>query len=316
LNGDNELIAFRAAGVGFMEFLPGVLYVLLATTTLAYINSIAFIPAANQAFKSKLSTLGRATLPALLREGVFIDTIPGLVFFFQRVRPSDLTIEGIFVQDSREPEVQMSIVAERAQISCQQDLSNLTFRISSGVITRTGEDLKEAQVIGFKDYELNLPLAEMLDASPDISKGKREMSLGELYERTRQKTSHSPYPYALEFHQRLALPLSCLLLGLVGAPLGAVFRQRQRMTGVTLGLSIFLIYYLILSAGKGIGENGIVPPSLSIWTANALTLVTACYLWVKVHRETPFKAASLWKDGMTRWKTSSRSHSECQGSGK
>jgi lipopolysaccharide export system permease protein len=97
----------------------------------------------------------------------------------------------------------------------------------------------------------------------------------------------------LEFHQRIALPLSCLFLGLVGAPLGTLFRQGNRMTGVTLGLGIFLIYYVVLSAGKGLGENGVVQPIVAIWTPNILTLALALYLWVKTERETPFKAARV-----------------------
>lgn len=294
LNGDNELIAMRAAGISFREFLPPVLCVLLLTTILSFFNTIYIIPSANLAFKEKLKTLGRASIPALLREGTFIDIIPNLVFFFQSVNTSDLSIEGIFVQDRRKADVQLSIVAERAQVIYQKELRFLTFKISNGIITRVAEDLKDAQAVSFKAYDLTLCLDDMLGGAGGVSKGKREMSMAELMEMIRQGGKKPDARYALEIQRRLALPVGCMLLGLLGAPLGALFRPRSRMTAITLGLGAFLCYYIILSAGNGLGKNGFLPPFLAAWLPNILTLLAACYLWIKVRNETPFRLAALW----------------------
>jgi lipopolysaccharide export system permease protein len=99
--------------------------------------------------------------------------------------------------------------------------------------------------------------------------------------------------YSLEFHQRLALPLSCLLLGLISVPLGTIFNQRSRMTGITLGLCTFLAYYIILSAGKGFAETNIIPTWAAVWTPNILAMAAAAYLWSKSQRETPFRIAAF-----------------------
>ncbi len=45
LNSDNELIAFRAAGTGFLGFLPPVLAVLSLISILAFVNTIWVLPA-------------------------------------------------------------------------------------------------------------------------------------------------------------------------------------------------------------------------------------------------------------------------------
>jgi lipopolysaccharide export system permease protein len=294
LNSDNELIAIRSAGVGFRELLPPVMSVLLLMTVLSFFNTLYIIPSANLAFKEKLRSLGRASVPALLREGTFIDTIPNLVFFFESVNPSNLAIEGIFVQDHRKPDVQLSIVAERAQVTYQKDMRFLTFKIFNGIITRVADDLKDAQAVSFKAYDLTLSLEDMLQVG-EVSKGKREMSIAELLEMIRLGGGNPDARYILEVHRRLALPVGCMLLGLLGAPLGAIFRPRSRMAGMTLGLLAFLGYYLILSAGNGIGKNGLIPPVLGAWIPNILTLLGACYLWIKMQKETPFKLAFLWE---------------------
>src|SRR5208337_1883253 len=112
---------FRAAGTGFLGFLPPVLGVLVFTTLLAFINAIFVIPLTNHAFQVKLRSLGRNSIPALMKEGVFISTIPNLVFFFRSVDHSNLSIKGVFVQDQRQPKEKVTIAAESAQIVIPQD---------------------------------------------------------------------------------------------------------------------------------------------------------------------------------------------------
>ena len=65
------------------------------------------------------------------------------------------------------------------------------------------------------------------------------------------------------------------------------------MTGITLGVGIFLTYYILLSAGKTLGDSRLVPPFFAVWTPNLLSFVLVVYLWTKMHRETPFYIALL-----------------------
>ena len=303
LNGDNELIAFRAAGISFGQFFPIVLVVLLFITIVSYFNTLLVIPFATTAFEAKLRSLARAGLPILMKEGTFIDTIPKMVFFFRSVNPADLSIDGVFLEDEREPRVRASIVAEHASIAYSRDQNQLIFRITNGIITRIGDEMKDAQAVSFKVYDLSLSLDDLFGLRDKVSKSRGQMTLMELLQKVRE-TARAPgemVRFALEFHQRLALPFSCLLLGLIGAPLGVLFKGRGRMTGVTLGLGVFLAYYIALSAGRGLGENCIVSPFLATWLPNILTLAAAAYFWIKIQRETPFGLPAAWNHLVARY---------------
>lgn len=302
LNSDNELIVFRASGLSFKQFLPAILSVVMVTTLLSFYNTIYVMPLANKAFEYKLKSLRRASLPVFLKDGTFIDAIPNLVFFFQNVNPSELSIEGVFVQDQRQPDVRLVIVAQSARIVYDRNLSHLVFKISNGVITRIPDNFSDAQAVAFKTYDLALSLDALFPIAAIDSKNKKTMSLRGLYDMVVKAGGKNGIGYALEFNQRVALPLSCLLLGLVGAPLGAMFRQRSRMTGITLGLLVYLGYYVLLSAGKGLGENGLLPASLAMWIPNLFTLAIAVYLWTKIQRETSFGLASLFKSRSAKLK--------------
>ena len=162
------------------------------------------------------------------------------------------------------------------------------------MITRIADSLKDAQSVSFKNYDFTISMDEILGAAEKGPKKKREMNLRELFEQVRGgKDKRVVANFSLELHQRLSFPAACLLLGLLGPPLGSLFRQRSRMTGVTVGVGIFLTYYVILSAGKGLGENDIISPFFAVWTPNILSFVLMVYLWAKMHRETPFLLMGL-----------------------
>lgn len=294
LNSDNELVAFRAVGTSFLQFLPPVLGILLFSSVVSFFNVIYIVPLSNGAFELKLKSLGRASIPALMKEGVFISAIPKLVFFFKSVDHTDLSIKGVFVQDQRHPDEKVTITAESAQLLIPQDSRNITFLVENGVITRTAKHLKDAQAVSFKNYDFVLSLDEIMGAVERGIKKKREMNLSELYAQIEaSRDTRTRVYWSLELHSRLAFPSACLLLGLLGPPLGSIFRQRSRMTGITIGVAIFLTYYVMLSAGKGLGENGIISPFFAVWTPNLLCLFLSVYLWWRMHTEKPSMLSGL-----------------------
>jgi lipopolysaccharide export system permease protein len=82
-------------------------------------------------------------------------------------------------------------------------------------------------------------------------------------------------PYRTNLADRWALPLSCLIVVLVAAPLGIVYNRRGVLAGVATGIFIFfammLTRYLFLALGKGIastprGDRGF-PTRSSGWSA-------------------------------------------------
>jgi lipopolysaccharide export system permease protein len=299
LTADNELIVMRAAGIKFSQFLPSVVSVMFLTTVISLYTAMQLMPTANTLFRQKLKSLGRAALPILLKEGTFINTIPKMIFYFQNVDTSNLALQGIFVEDRREPSVQVAIVAERGQIIYQHSKDVLVFRIFNGIITRVKEDFENAQTVSFREYELPINLDQLFQADENPSKHRTEMTFPELTQTIKGGTleKRDRNRHIMEYHLRFALPLACLALGLLAAPLGAFFQHGKRMGGVILGLGLFLGYYVLLTGARGLGENGVLPPKLAIWIPNLLTLSLGLYLWVKIQRETPVRLVVL----LRRW---------------
>jgi lipopolysaccharide export system permease protein len=302
LTADNELIVMRAAGIKFSQFLPSVVSVIFLTTVISLYTAMQLMPTCNTLFRQKLKSLARATLPILLKERTFINTIPKMIFYFQNVDASNLTLQGIFVEDRRESGIQIAIVAERGQIIYQHSKDVLVFRILNGIITRVEEDFENAQTVSFREYELPINLDELFQSDENKSKHRTEMTFSELTRTIQGGTleARDRNRHIMEYQMRFALPLACLVLGLLAAPLGSCFQHGHRMGGVILGLGLFLSYYVLLTGARGLGENGFLPPKLATWIPNLLTLCLGIYLWFKVQRETPVRLFLLLRSWQFR----------------
>jgi lipopolysaccharide export system permease protein len=89
-----------------------------------------------------------------------------------------------------------------------------------------------------------------------------------------------------EFHERLALPVSCFILTILGFPLGFLSGSRHRSMGLSLGLASFILYYVFLTAAKTISESLIMPAFIAMWLPNLIFLLLTLFVIKKVAQET------------------------------
>lgn len=88
----------------------------------------------------------------------------------------------------------------------------------------------------------------------------------------------------VSFHQKLALPFTCFVFGLFGIPLG--LRPHRTSTSLGLGLSLvfILLFYVLMTIGRALGENGTLPPMLASWAPNVIFGGVGIYMLVKASK--------------------------------
>ena len=72
------------------------------------------------------------------------------------------------------------------------------------------------------------------------------------------------YLVQMELHKKFSIPFACLIMALMGLPLG-MHAKGGKSWGVAVALVVFLGYYLMLSAAWSFGETGDYPPAVGMW---------------------------------------------------
>jgi lipopolysaccharide export system permease protein len=91
--------------------------------------------------------------------------------------------------------------------------------------------------------------------------------------------------YGVEIHKKFALPFSCIIFVLLGAPLA--IRSGKRGMTISIGFSIllFLVYYIFLIGGEKLADRRLMEPWLAMWLANIIFLVVAVVILRQTNRE-------------------------------
>ena len=292
---DNELTAMKAAGISFYQIIPPVAllagFAWLVTLTLS--NFV--LPHANSAFKRAILDMARSRGELILKERIFNDQFAGLVFFINSISPDGRHLRQVFIADSRSPETRSSIIAEEGFVIHSADGNQMTLRLLRGQIFRVAAEMQSLQTIRFQNYDFNLNLDSLALGDKEFRKAEKHLDFNELRQKlaAAQVGSREYNKLSYEFHRRLSLPFACIVLGFLAAPLSVQSRTGSRLSGVVLGLLLFLLYYVFISAAKALGEGGSYPPAVGMWLPNVIFSALAIILWIKTARESPSKTINV-----------------------
>ncbi len=90
--------------------------------------------------------------------------------------------------------------------------------------------------------------------------------------------------YLIEFHNRFALPTACLVLAMVGIPLGLSSKKSGKSGGFVLTIVLVFVYYFVSLIGVSLAKQGRVSPAFGAWLANLVFFAAALFLLWQAER--------------------------------
>src|SRR5207244_13420287 len=127
---------------------------------------------------------------------------------------------------------------------------------------------------------------QVLEAAPPAQVRARafsEMNTGEL--RHHSRTGPDWVEARIELHQRMALPLACIMLALVGIPLGVSSRKGGKSAGYVTGLFLaFFCYHLSFITLIGLAKQHVIPVEVAVWTLNAVFMLAGLLLIARLYQ--------------------------------
>ena len=272
INNENELMVLKASGISLYRMLPPVIIVALCTALLTGLFSIYLIPAGNRAKVELAFQLAKQKIERSIHEKRFSESLGDIVLYTDRIDQKTNTWNGVYISDMRDSQHPVTIISESGIISADSNRGTFSISLQKGILNRATSDAD--QTINFEQYDIVLPL-ETPSTNPLAKTGRSTMLQSELLAEADRLGGNTrvAVSYLNEFHERLALPLSCFILTLLGFPLGFLSGSRHRTVGVPLGLAIFILYYVLLTGAKTLSESLIIPAAFAMWLPNSIFLV-------------------------------------------
>ena len=278
LAADSEITAMRASGIAVWSFVRVVGMVALAAWGISLWNSLYLAPRASAAISRIEASLANAQASYEVQPRVFYEDFKNYVLYVQDVRAGQgaANWRGIFLADVTDPRAPKITTADRATV-VNGAHQTITMRLRDGTESQTVPD-QPGQYTVSTFGQTDLPLET--GAQEDVHLGRSDtpilaMTNAELLARTHGKNGRI---YEIEFQKRLAYPAACLVLMLVGVPLGISSRRGGKGAGFVLTIVLVFLYYFLSSTGTALARQHKIPAFLGVWQANLIFAVCGILL--------------------------------------
>ena len=270
LNVDNELVILRMSGMNF----KGISLPVAVLGTLCFLLNVAVSfyigPKSGIKLKDEISDIIRTRTPLAIDEGRFNTSFKNTVIFVKE-KPSEDTIRGIFIYDNRNKEEPRVLLAREGAISVQGG-TNINFLLQDGYINMVKGD--STTELFFQKYNMVLKLE-----IETPSRRNADLTPPELVEKLKTTEKRRAAPLYLELHRRLSLPLLCIVLIFFGPSLSLLAGKTGKLGGLTIGLSVFTVYYMLLIYGENLARAGKVSHYIGAWSPTVILGVFAFLLF-------------------------------------
>jgi LPS export ABC transporter permease LptG/LPS export ABC transporter permease LptF len=279
LSADSEITAMRAVGVGVWYFVKVVSAVAILAWGVSLANSLYVAPKATEALLRLKDSLKNQQASFAIQPRVFYEDFKNYVLYVGDVRAGTgfARWQRIFLADLSDPAAPKITTAEEAVVT-NDGPNTLLMRLRSG--TEHGMESTNGspqyQVSTFEETELPLTIG----AQEDTHLGRVDAPIlaltnHQLYARSQGAGGR---PYLIELHKRFAYPAACLVLMLIGIPLGLSSRRGGKSTGFVVTIALVFIYYSLSLTGVSLAREGKVPVFAGVWAANILFALSGLVL--------------------------------------
>ncbi len=270
MQGDSELIAIRAAGVGNMQITLPVLGLGVVLSVFAFVINLYGVPLAAGIVRQVAMQTAIYKLESPIEPGVFNTEVAGYTIY---VKDGDLTDgkwKNIFIhtEDVRTGTVRL-ITSKQGRIDTTDQLSELVLEDAvSTTITPDGPDEKFiSELIGEFRFAIKTRRGELIEKLANAESSVEELGLTQLSRYAKTKEGKERTEAQILWQRRIILSLTPLIFCLLGTALVLRFNRGGRGFGILLSLMSLITYYLLAFLGEqlartekiGVFEGSLIP---------------------------------------------------------
>lgn len=277
---DSEITAMRAAGVGAGRILKIVAVFGVAAWVLALANNALVAPRSTSALAALQTNLASSQVSFEIQPRVFYEDFKNSVVYVQdSTSGSGAAVwKKVFRADTGTPGAVKITLAQQAVVSGGKD--GFRLHLVNGEVHEvkvTAPDQYTITTFAETDTVLN---------QPPVQRPAQELvpiqqtSTRDLVVNARTSKADQARLYWIEFNRRLAQPSACLVMVLIGIPLGLSSKKGGKGAGFVLTIILVFVYYFISVTGLSLARSGKLPAVVGVWLANMVfAVIGSLLLW-------------------------------------
>ncbi len=297
LAADSEITAMRASGLGVWTFLRVISIFVLVAWLLALGNSVYLAPRSLAALGQLEDNLKSSQASFEVQPRVFYEGFPKLILYVQDVKAMSggALWKGVFLADLSDPAApRISLAHEGLLVS--QGPDTLDLHLTNGSTHETDpRNPDQYQISTFQTTDIPLQVPTSQTSQEHEPTTLAEIKFADLLRNARTADPVTRRWQLIEYHRRLALPTACIVLALVGIPLGLSSKKGGKSSGFVLTILLVFLYYSISLIGVSFARQGRLPPAAGVWLADFMFLVGGVFLlWQSERRPIELTALRSW----------------------
>jgi len=284
LAADSEVTAMRASGMGALSFVRIVSILSFAALAFGLVNALYFAPRGAADLLRLEDQLKSSQASIEVQPRVFYEQFKDYVLYVQDLRAgSGASIwHHVFLADLTQPANPNVTTADQAIVSRPDPSDPQDLRLLLLTGSKHDPNPTDPNQYDFATFpQSNLPLELTTQDDTHISRLNTHLQalpLPELFARIHGVLPAGEPPLSLadlraariELNSRFSYPFACLVLMLIGVPLGLSSKRGGKSTGFVLTLLLVLAYYVLSDFGVAFAKSGRLSPFLGVWAANLI----------------------------------------------
>ncbi len=198
---------------------------------------------------------------------------------------------------------------DKAIDSIKRDLNKVSTRVRAEVFSSfyfpkaIDSGWKENNVSVVKGFDQLIPdsLKTIVNQSAagkvSTIRVNNEITANEFKTRTKDLTMHQ-----IEWHRKLTLSVACLVLFLIGAPLGSIIRKGGLGTPLVFAIIFFIAFYFLSNMGEKFSKAGAMTPFSGMWFSTFLLVPVGLFITMQAMRDSQLFNKEFYYRTWKRWR--------------
>ncbi len=116
--------------------------------------------------------------------------------------------------------------------------------------------------------------------------------------------------HKIEWHRKISLSLACLVLFMIGAPLGSIIRKGGLGSPLIFAIIFFMLFYFLSTSGEKFAKEGALTPFAGMWLSTFGLVPIGLFLTFKAMRDSQLFNKEFYYRVITRIKQAWKKRSD------